>query len=194
MGTLLFLSLMEPKFLFPRSLRSLMVRRSIGFRCDDAMNTSRIPSECPVCGAYSLAPEASTSALLAVCDVLTIKSLETIGKWIVRAERSRFRVLGTRPWYVAHTLWQPEDAIVSKALRGAWDVVPAMVDEHGCCDVTSRQIVAMLDSYVHDLVVTGTAHTIGELQYRMETRLGLPVFTREVHCHDAFGKSALSTI
>lgn len=135
-----------------------------------------LPSPCPVCGAYSMTQDAQASALLAVCDVLVVKALETMGKWIVRAERSRFRSLGTRPWYVAHTLWQPDDVVVTKALRGAWDVVPAMLDNHGCCDVTSRQVVAMLDSYVHDLVITGTSHTIIELAYRFTGTLGLPVY------------------
>lgn len=137
-----------------------------------------IPSACPVCGAYSLAPEGESSALLAVCDVLVLKALETMGKWIVRADRSRFRTLGTRPFFVAHTLWQPEEITVTKALRGAWDVVPALMDGHGCCEVTSRQVTAMLDSYVHDLVITGTLHTLPELAYRFTNSLGLPVYLR----------------
>lgn len=140
-----------------------------------------LPSACPVCGAYSLAPDAQASALLAVCDVLTVKALETMGKWIVRQSRERYRTLGTRPYHLAHTLWQPDEATVSKALRSAWDVVPAMLDTHGCCDITSIQVTRMLDSYVHDLAVTGTAHTLAELHYRFVSRLGLPVYHRDVH-------------
>lgn len=135
-----------------------------------------LPSTCPVCGAYSLAPDANMSALLAVCNVLVVKALETMGKWIVRAERSRFRVLGTRPWHEAHTIWQPTDATVTKALKSAWDVVPAMLDMHGCCDVTARQVTDMLDEYVHDLAITGTLHDLDELRWRFTDRLGLPVF------------------
>ena len=138
-----------------------------------------IPTQCPVCGAYSVNPEGQSSALLAVCDVLVLKALETMGKWIVRADRSRFRALGTRPYYLAHTLWQPTDETVTKALRSAWDVVPALLDGHGCCDVTSIQVTAMLDSYVHDLVITGTPHRLRELAYRFTDRLGLPVYLRE---------------
>lgn len=135
-----------------------------------------IPVACPVCGAYSIQQETQTSALLAVTDVLTVKALETMGKWIVRAERSRYRQLGTRPYTVAHTMWQPDDAVVTKALKGAWDVIPALLDQYGCCGVTPIQVTEMLNTYVHDLVVTGTEHTIGELEYRFTTRLGLPVF------------------
>lgn len=139
----------------------------------------QLPSACPVCGAYSLSPDGDSSALLAVCDVLVLKALETMGKWIVRIERSRHRALGTRPFYLAHTLWPPSDDIVTKALRGAWDVVPALMNGHGCCDVTSVQVTRMLDSYVHDLVITGTAHRLPELAYRFTDSLGLPVYLKE---------------
>jgi hypothetical protein len=137
-----------------------------------------IPAACPVCGARSLAPEGASSALVAVCDVLVLKALEKVGNWIIRADRSRHRAFGTRPVYIAHTMWPPTDDIVTRALRGAWDVVPALLDGHGCCDVTSVQVTSMLDSYVHDLVITGTAHDLHELAYRFEAQLGLPVYLR----------------
>jgi hypothetical protein len=137
-----------------------------------------LPSPCPVCGAYSLAPDGQQSALLAVCDVLVIKALEKMGNYIVRADRSRFRVIAQKPVHLAHTIWQPTDDIVSRATRGAWDVVPALLDMHGCCDVTSVQVTGMLNAYVHDLAITGTPHTLRELMYRFETQLGLPVFYR----------------
>jgi hypothetical protein len=140
--------------------------------------TLEIPSACPVCGAYSLAPDGDSSALLAVCDVLVLKALEKVGNWIIRADRSRHRKMGTRPPYVAHTIWPPTDEIVTKALKGAWDVVPALMDGHGCCGATSRQITVMLDGYVHDLVITGTAHELAELSYRFTDRLGLPVYLK----------------
>lgn len=127
---------------------------------------------CPCCNAYVLQPE--TNALLAVCDVLVVKSLETMGKYIVRAQRSRFRELGGRPFYLAHTLWPPPEATVTKALKNAWDVVPALLSVHGCCGVTPRQVTDMLDTYVHDLVITGTEHTQGELRYRFQSVLGIP--------------------
>jgi hypothetical protein len=135
-------------------------------------------SACPVCGTDSVPESEVTSSLLAVCDVLVYKALETIGKWIVRADRSRFAALGQRPFYLAHTLWQPDDAICSKALKGAWDVVPAMLDQHGCCGITSKAVVTMLDGYVHDLVITGTPHSMNHLVYRFETYLHLPVPVR----------------
>lgn len=142
------------------------------------------PSVCPVCGAYSLAPEGEMSALLAVCDVLVVKALEKLGNYLIRAERSRFRALGTNSPTVAHTLWPAKDELVDKALKGAWSVVPALLDVHGCCDVTSIQVTTMLDQYVKDLAITGTAHSLlgeGGLMYRFQSRLGLPVYWHAPH-------------
>lgn len=134
---------------------------------------------CPVCGALSIDGNAQMGALLAVCDVLVIKTLETVGKRIVRAGRERFRLKGTRPWHEAHTIWPPDEDTVTKALRGAWDVVPALLDGHGCCGITARQVSTMLDEYVRDLVITGTAHNLSDLEYRFNTRLNLPVPAQE---------------
>ncbi len=133
---------------------------------------------CPICGHPSAHDQ--SQVLLAVCDVLVIKALESMGKWILRVGgRSRFgeaAALGV-PLYQAHTRWAIEsDLIVAKALRGAWDVIPAMLDHHGCCDISSAIVTTMLDEYVHDLVLTGSPHTLAELHYRFETRLGLPVY------------------
>lgn len=119
--------------------------------------------------------------MLAVCDVLAVGALRTVGKYLVRAERSRYRAMGTRPWHVAHTLFPPapaDEGVVDKALRDAWDVVPALLAVHGTCEVTPVQVTAVLDSYVHDLVVTGTEHDLGELAYRLQSRLGLPVYLK----------------
>lgn len=140
-------------------------------------------ARCPVCGSLSIAPEAQMGALLAVCDVLVVKTLETVGKRIVRASRERFRLKGTRPWHEAHTLWPAPETEVVKALRGAWDVVPALMEGHGCCDITARQVTAMLDEYVRDLVITGVPHNLGDLEYRFHSRLGLPAVTEVSHAH-----------
>jgi hypothetical protein len=133
-----------------------------------------IPSVCPVCGAYSLLPAQQT-----VADVLCIKALERVGQFITRASRQRYQLAQGRPMHVIHTIWQATDEQTERALRGAWDVVPVLLDIHGgCCDVTALQVTSMLDDYVHDLVVTGTPHTLhgeGGLEYRFATRLGLPV-------------------
>lgn len=144
-----------------------------------------IPGACPVCGGVTIAPATQRSTLLAVCDVLVMKALERLGNAIVRgggvsrAERPiRTRQFGLRPLHTAHTIWAPPEDVVERILRGAWDVVPPLLDVHGCCDITAVQVVAMLDEYVRDLAITGTAHDLAELQYRFESRLGLPVYDR----------------
>lgn len=139
------------------------------------MSTEDTLAPCPVCGSYTGQTLATASPLLAVCDVLVIRALEVAGKRIVRAERSRFRTLGTRPWHVAHTIWRPTPEHVAKSLQNAWDVVPALLDSYGCCGVTARQVTVCLDKYTSDLLITGTAHSIDELRYRFSTVLGIEV-------------------
>lgn len=128
---------------------------------------------CPCCGAYSISPASQSSALLAVCDVLVVHALEKVGKWIVRIDRSRYRQMDGRPYYLAHAKWRPDTAMIDKALVGAWDVVPALLDEHGCCNVTAVNVTRTLDAYVRDLLVTGTPHVLAELRYRFEAHLGI---------------------
>lgn len=136
---------------------------------------TEIASSCPVCGAYSGAALARPPALLAVCDVLVVRALETVGKHIVRSERSRFSQMQGRPWHTAHLMWRPEESRVTKALHGAWDVVPAMLDNHGCCGVTTLEVTKMLDEYVRELLYTGQPHQLTILRGRFEERLGLTV-------------------
>lgn len=133
-----------------------------------------LPSPCPCCGTLSLPPAERWTTLFAVCDVLTIKSLEQLGKYLTRAERSRFMILGERPFREAHTIWRAPDALVDKALRGAWDVVPAIIEAH-LFPVDACEVVETMDAYVHDLAITGTPHTQNQLAYRFTTRLALPV-------------------
>jgi hypothetical protein len=135
-----------------------------------------IPSPCPCCGAYSLAPDVQTVTLVAVADVLVVKALERVGSFLLRGQRSRFMQARDTPLHMVHTIWNAPDDLTSKALRGAWDVVPALVNNHGCCGVPASDIVRTLDGYVHDLVLTGTPHTldgIDGLTCRLESHLGL---------------------
>ena len=146
-----------------------------------ALYAHRIPTPCACCGAYSLAPDARTTTLLAVCDVLVTKALESLGKSLTRSPRGRYRELDGRPWHVAHTLWPVGDALVAKVLNGAWAVVPPLVDAYAGQLVDSGDVVRMLDRYVHDLAVTGTEHTVDELACRFETRLGLVMRIEHEH-------------
>lgn len=130
---------------------------------------------CPCCGALGGSTLAQAPALLAVCDVLVVRALESVGKRVVRAEpgRSRYNKMRGHPWYEAHTLWRPDTRSIDGGLNGCWDVVPAMLAGHGCCNVTAAQVIRMVDDYVRDLLVTGTAHRLPELRYRFEKYLGI---------------------
>ncbi len=138
-----------------------------------------IPGRCPCCGGYNLAPTEGAEILLAVCDVLTVKALETLGRFVVRVERSRWAALGDRPRHVAHTLWPPTDEMVDKALRGAWDVVPALLDVYaprgGPRTLDPAEVGVVLDGYVHDLAITGQLHTVPMLAERLALHLHLPL-------------------
>lgn len=130
---------------------------------------------CPMCGAYTGTTLGQSSALLAVCDVLVLKALEAVGKRLVRADRSRFKRIGSRPRHIAHTIWTPDPGMIDKGLVGSWDVIPAMLTAHGCCGVTAEEVQRMIDSYTRDLLITGTVHTLPELRYRFEAFLGVEV-------------------
>lgn len=132
---------------------------------------------CPLCGAYATATLSQPPALLAVCDVLVVKALEKVGKMLARngGNRGRTKVAATTPFHLMHTVLQPTPRDIDKGLHGAWDVIPAMLDRHGCCGVTSRQVEQMVDSYSRDLLVTGKAHNMADLRYRFERFLGIPL-------------------
>jgi hypothetical protein len=137
--------------------------------------SDEIVTACPCCGAYNQFALAKPPALLAVCDVLVVRALEQVGKRIVRVERGRFSQMNGRPWHLAHTVWGLEDVWLEKAMHGAWDVVPAMLDSHGCCGVTAKQVTAMLDEYVRRLVRTRIAHNLPALKVAFEETLGIEV-------------------
>lgn len=107
--------------------------------------------------------EVDATALVAVVDVLVVKALEAVGKRIVRADRARFNALKGRPFHEAHVLWPTDIVTVSKATKGAWDVVPALLDNHGCPGVESGRVVTLLDAYVTQVATHGVPHRLGRL-------------------------------
>ena len=116
--------------------------------------------------------ETCPDVLVALCDVLTLKALETMGKRLVRIERSRYQIIGDAPFHLAHTIWQVDDVEVTRSLRGAWDIVPLMIERHcQACGFPAEAVIQVLDDYVHDLVITGTPHLTDELAFRFGSRL-----------------------
>jgi len=144
------------------------------------------PVKCPHCGAELTpqvhgSPDQTLTTLLAVCDVLVVKALEKMGWYLMRAERARFWQVEQAqiPHHAVHTMWPASDEIVSKAIKGAWSVVPLLLDTHSTHDFDAAKAVEILDQYVHDLVVAGEEHSLNLLAYRVRSGLGLPVFKIE---------------
>ena len=107
--------------------------------------------------------DVDATALVAVVDVLVVKALEAVGKRIVRADRARFNALKGRPFHEAHVLWPTDIITVSKATKGAWDVVPALLDNHGCPGVESGRVVTLLEAYVAQVATHGVPHRLDRL-------------------------------
>lgn len=107
--------------------------------------------------------DVDATALVAVVDVLVVKALEAVGKRVVRADRARFNALKGRPFHEAHVLWPTDVLTVSKATKGAWDVVPALLDNHGCPGVESGRVVTLLDAYVTQVATHGVPHRLARL-------------------------------
>ena len=128
---------------------------------------------CGECGAHVAVPEMGgpSDSIVAACDVLVLRALELVGKRIVRLERSRYGRMQGRPWHEVHLLWQPDAQAVEQGLEHAWDSVPLVVDEHGCCGVTAGQLRLVLDRYVRDLLLTMQGHTTTDLRYRLQVYL-----------------------
>ena len=126
-----------------------------------ASPSSATPPAPPSPAASPAAPDAT--ALVAVVDVLVVKALEAVGKRIVRADRARFNELKGRPFHEAHVLWPTDIITVGKATRGAWDVVPALLDNHGCPGVDPGRVTTLLDAYVSQLATHGAPHRLGRL-------------------------------
>ena len=74
------------------------------------------------------------------------------------------------PPYQAHCRWRPDQGMVNAGLRGAWDVVPVVINRHGC-GIDPERVRDVLDIYVRDLLITGMPHTLAELQYRLSKYL-----------------------
>lgn len=148
-----------------------------------------VVSPCPMCGRYSGTGLGQPSALLAVTDALVVKALEKVGKMLARngGNRGRARVASTTPWFLIHTVVQPAPREIDKGLHGAWDIIPLMLNNHGCCGVTARQTEVMVDSYARDLLITGTPHSLSELRYRFERFLGVELVEPEPYLPDRQG-------
>jgi hypothetical protein len=98
-----------------------------------------------------------------------MRALELIGKRVARDGRARFGAMqrSGMDWSDVHTVWKPEPHHVEAALAGAWNVLPRMVNEHGCCSLQERKLTLLLDGYVRELVFSMQPHKFEELERRI---------------------------
>lgn len=127
---------------------------------------------CDCCGAVKLQ---AGDPITAAANVLVLRALELVGKRIVKVERSRYARMDGRPWHEAHLQWQPDESLIDPALAVAWDTVPVLLEDHGCCGLTPESLTAVLDRYVRDLLLCQQGHSVTELRYRLGAYLGLPL-------------------
>jgi hypothetical protein len=115
-------------------------------------------------------------SLAAACDMAVVRALELVGKRVARDGRSRYGAMAKsgKAWHEAHTIWRPEAHHVDAALSGAWTVLPRLVSEHGCCALADPEVNSLLDSYVRELLYSGTAHTFEELERRLSDAATTP--------------------
>jgi len=107
--------------------------------------------------------------VLAMCDALVMKALEKVGMYQLKADRSRFREAAGHSLASVHTLYPATDETVTKVLRGAWDVLPHLLEAHASPTfaTSSENVAKVLEEYVQDLAITGEAPNVTELAYRL---------------------------
>ena len=148
--------------------------KPVAVRVPVTVELTYVPSPCPACGTYSIDPGRRVVVLFEVANVLVLQALTGLGRRIVRAERGRFALAGDAPRYLLHTVWLPDDSLVTGALGGAWDVVPAVLSAE-VLDLPAGRVVEVLDAYARHLALTGTPHARERLADVFRDELGLPI-------------------
>lgn len=114
-------------------------------------------------------PDSVSPVVLAICDVLVRKALEKVGMYQLKADRSRFKEASGQSLASIHTLYPATDEIVVKVTRGAWDILPVLLEEHSPAgNFDYPGMAKALEAYVQDLAITGKDPDLVELTYRLE--------------------------
>lgn len=108
----------------------------------------------------------SSRVLLAACDLAVVRALELIGKRIVRNGGSNYAAMRSsgKSWHQAHAVWSPTPTQLDAALKSAWDYIPELVEQHGCCGMDARTLQEALDDYVRTLCAIRAEHSFERLQ------------------------------
>lgn len=111
-------------------------------------------TRCPTCG------YASEEPLVTGCMALVMRVLEVLGKRIARVPRSRYAVLGDRPFEAAYTLWEAEDSHLEAALDGAWSHVWPLLQIYAPEVRSPIEVELALDRVVREGVAERRAITL----------------------------------
>lgn len=104
--------------------------------------------------------------ILAAMDAYMYKVLETMGKRITRADRSRFTELGSRPFWTAHTHWPMTVEEASKALSGAWRSLDQIVPQYVPTNV--EEVRRLMHLYTLTLLINGLEHNLERLNRALQ--------------------------
>lgn len=107
-------------------------------------------------------------AMLAICDALVLKALETLGKRIVRQDRSRYRNVQDRNFIEAYSQWPVHPVTLEKSLTGAWDLLPILLQHHVPEKGDIQALEVFLDRYVRETVLKNKKHSLGRLYREFE--------------------------
>ena len=104
--------------------------------------------------------------ICAAMNAYMYKVLETMGKRITRADRSRFLELRDRPFWTAHTLWPMSVEDATKALSGVWRALDEVVPQYVETDVAA--VRKLMNLYALTLLINGLEHTPELLERALE--------------------------
>lgn len=104
--------------------------------------------------------------LTILADMVVRRALESVGKRILRADRSRFRRLDElgRDITDAHTAWLADEVEAGRAIRGAWAILPGALSAHDLTHVDPAQLSQVLEEFVLHHVRTSRRYEVSRLE------------------------------
>ncbi|GIE28966.1 hypothetical protein Ait01nite_020110 [Actinoplanes italicus] len=107
---------------------------------------------------------ARTEALIAACEALVLRALETAGKR--HLGRARYQHSALEPWEL-HTVRPAAKSQLGKLLTGAFATVPHVAERLG---VDAQHLTMVLTAYVGGLLIAGARHDVDQLREHLSGR------------------------
>lgn len=121
---------------------------------------------CRCCGARD---GDAVDVLVAACDVLILRALETAGRLIYgRSRRADHRgALEDVPPHLVHTVRRPTPDEVERILAQSWGQLATVHDWYGCCGWTMTDLRDVLGDHLRRCLEQGRAHEHDDLAQAM---------------------------